>query len=487
MAELAPLLDRDHATTCILCRAKAQAPRRLAQGLALFAAGLCVTTGVLNLRPATHRERPAAAPAARPAAAAADTGRGAGAHLAFARARATAAARAAASAKLERAAAVGVSRGFFDGGVFTTAARVVQWRPQVVRAARAADIDPNVLEAVVWVESSGRPDVVNGTAVGLTQLHPWVARSMGLHVDARRAAVLTRRIARSWHIAHTRQLRRWRARYDERFAPAKELRATAAYLARAQAVLGRGDLAIQAYHVGIPKLRRTATSYAELYFNGARVDDYALKVFAAQRILHLYRANRAALAFEAQQQARKSSGEEYLHPLYRTHRFPSPGALLRAEQHRVLRMIPVRPRETHVLVGGALGGEARRFGRARRLYRALRPAALDVLLYIGERVHELSGARRPLILTSAVRDLKYQRVLTHVNPNAARAYSLHTAGYAFDIARSYGSERQASAFQYVLNRLTAANAIAYIREAAAIHVTVASDAPATLRLLETLG
>jgi hypothetical protein len=153
----------------------------------------------------------------------------------------------------------------------------------------------------------------------------------------------------------------------------------------------------------------------------------------------------------------------------------------------VLRLIPVHTRATHVLIGGALGGEARAFGRSRRLYRALRPAALDVLLYIGKRVHALSGARKPLILTSAVRDLKYQRVLTHVNANAARSYSLHTAGYAFDIARSYGSRRQASAFQYVLDRLTAANAIAYIREAAAIHVAVAADARAKLRLLETLG
>jgi soluble lytic murein transglycosylase-like protein len=480
MAELA-----HDATTCLVCRAKAEAPRRVAQALALFAAGLCVTTGILNLRPAAHAH--ARAHRATAHASAAEARRGAQARLAFARAQATAAARNAASIALERDAAVGMSRGFFDGGVFTTAARVAQWRPQVVRAARAAGVDPNVLEAIVWVESSGRPDATNRSDVGLTQLSPWVARSMGLHVDAQRAAVLTRRIARSWRVAHTRQLRRWRARYDERFSPARELRATAAYLAQAREVLGRDDLAVEAYHVGIPELRGTKVSYAELYFNGGRVDDYALRVAAAERILHLYRANRAALAFEAQQQARKNSGEEYLHPLYRTHRFASPGALLRAEQHRVLRMIPVHTGATHILIGGALGGEARAFGRSRRLYRALRPAALDVLLYIGARVHALSGARKPLILTSAVRDLKYQRVLAHVNANAARSYSLHTAGYAFDIARSYGSDRQARAFQYVLDRLTAANAIAYIREAAAIHVTVATDAAAKVRLLETLG
>ena len=483
MAELA-----HDATTCLVCRAKAEAPHRLLQALALFAAGLCVTTGILNLRPTAHARRTAVAPvrAASPAAAKVAR-RAAKARLTFARVQATVAARNAASVAIERDAAVGMSRSFFDGAVFTTAARLAQWRPQVVRAAHAAGVDPNVLEAIVWVESSGRADVTNRSAAGLTQLDPWVARSMGLHVDVHRAAVLTRRIARSWHTAHTRQLRHWRARYDERFAPAKELRATAAYLAHARAVLGRDDLAVQAYHVGIAKLRGTRTSYAELYFHSARVDDYALEVLAAERIMHLYRANRAALAFEAQQQARKNSSEEYLHPLSRTHRFATPGSILRAELHHTLRMIPVQTSSTHILIGGALGGEARNLGRSRRLYRALRPAAADVLLYIGKRVHELSGARKPLILTSAVRDLRYQRVLTHVNANAARSYSLHTTGYAFDIARSYAGNRQARAFQYVLDRLTAANAIAYIREAGAIHIAVASDASAKLRLLETLG
>ena len=91
--------------------------------------------------------------------------------------------------------------------------------------------------------------------------------------------------------------------------------------------------------------------------------------------------------------------------------------------------------------------------------------------------------QKPLLVTSAVRDRRYQRVLLRVNANAARTYSLHTTGYAFDIARAYGSRRQAAAFQLVLDRLQAVNAIAYIREAAAIHIAVASDAPAKLALL----
>jgi hypothetical protein len=74
-----------------------------------------------------------------------------------------------------------------------------------------------------------------------------------------------------------------------------------------------------------------------------------------------------------------------------------------------------------------------------------------------------------------------------VNANAARTYSIHTTGYAFDIARAYATTAQADAFQFVLDRLVAVNAIAYIREAAAIHVAVASDARRKLALLDRAG
>jgi uncharacterized protein YcbK (DUF882 family) len=149
----------------------------------------------------------------------------------------------------------------------------------------------------------------------------------------------------------------------------------------------------------------------------------------------------------------------------------------------VLRAIPRNSSRTHVAISRFMGEEAHKLGRSVRLYRGLRPATLDVLLYIGKHVHALSGGTRPLLVTSAVRDSRYQRVLLRVNSNAARTYSLHTTGYAFDIARNYGSRRQAAAFQFVLDRLQAVNAIAYIRESAAIHVAVASDAPSKLALL----
>ena len=280
------------------------------------------------------------------------------------------------------------------------------------------------------------------------------------------------------------------------------LRATAHSLAKASRALGRRDLAVEAHHLGVRKLKRVIAaygskrpSYAQLYF-GSGPDrhraawrallsggDYYWQVLAAKRIMRLYRSHPEALAYEAHLQSRKNSAEEVMHPRTSTPQFRTPNAIAAAWRRHALRAIPRDVGHTHIAVSRFLGQEAHALGRSRRLYTGLRPVALTVLLYIGERVHELSGGRR-LLVTSAVRDRRYQRVLMRVNVNAARTYSMHTTGYAFDIARSYASRRQAAAFQFVLDRLSAVGAIAYIHEYAAIHIAVASDARAKLALLD---
>ena len=434
--------------------------------------------------------------------------RGSAARLFVVRAEAAQARRQRAARALGRDASVGFDRGFFTaspGGVVDTAARVAHWHPLVVRAARGSGVSPAVLEGMVFVESSGFAAATNGARAGLTQVTPAVAKQFGLRVNRRKSARLTPQIARTFRLVHARQLQRWRSRYDQRFAPERELRATVRFLEDARRALGRSDLAVEAYHLGIGSVRRAATmygamesvpSYAQLYFGssldqraaiwhrlGARGEttrDYYWKVLAAEHVMRLYR--HGALAYTARLQAKKNSAEEVMHPRSRTPRFKTPDAIARAWRHHVLRAIPLDTARTHVAVSRFLGQEAHALGRSRRLYRGLRPAALDTLIYIGRRVQALSGGRS-LLVTSAVRDNRYQRLLMRVNANAARTYSLHTTGYAFDISRSYLSARQAAAFQFVLDRLAAAGAIAYIRESAAIHVAVATDAESTLRLL----
>jgi hypothetical protein len=122
-----------------------------------------------------------------------------------------------------------------------------------------------------------------------------------------------------------------------------------------------------------------------------------------------------------------------------------------------------------------MGELARRLGEERELYRALRPEALALLVYLAAGAEAVSG-ESPLTITSTVRDVRYQRALRRRNREATAAYSLHTTGYAFDVLREYRSRKQALAFEFWLNRLQAMNLIAWVREPRAIHITVSSEA-----------
>ena len=115
----------------------------------------------------------------------------------------------------------------------------------------------------------------------------------------------------------------------------------------------------------------------------------------------------------------------------------------------------------------------------------MRPEALALALYLGAQVRALSGTS-PLIVTSTVRDERYQQALVRRNREATRRYSLHTTGWALDIERRYVSRTQALAFQAVLDRLQVLGAIAWVREPDAIHITVSRDARVLLPLLDRL-
>lgn len=440
--------------TCICCRARATLLPRLRMFALVAAVALLATAAIVALRPhvASHVARSAARPAVRP--------------------HPSAPARpvrhpdvvSRAAAAIGADAAQAFDRPFFfssPGGIDATAARVGDWKAVIARAVRGTGVSPRLLAGLVFVESSGRNRVTAGDRAGLTQLSLWRARALGLAPD-------------------------------RRFAPLAELRATVRYLVRARQRLGRMDLAVASYHLGVRRLAAAhGRPYASLYFGAAHdalgsQRDYYWKVLAAERVLRVFQRDPGVLAFEGRLQARKNSAEEVLHPRTVTMQFHTPNQLARAWQDGILRAVPPDARRTHILVSPALGQLAHRLGRSRRLYRGLRPAALDVLLYIGAEVHALSGARH-LILTSAVRDDRYQRVLTSVNAAATRAYSMHTTGYAFDILRSYSSVRERDAFHAVLDRLQAVGAIAYINELAAVHVAVASDAAQKLALLREIG
>lgn len=393
------------------------------------------------------------------------------------------------------------------GGARASAARVARYRPLVEAAARTADIDPDTLEGLVLLESAGRADAAADPqlegAVGLTQILAETGRNLlKMQVDpagARRIGRSLRRAERRGDSALAERLRERRRRVDERFDPPKALAATARYLVIARRQLGRADLAIVSYHMGIGNLQNALRdygeddiSYARLYFDStpthhakayrrlaALGDDsatYLWRVEAAKEIMRLYRSDPARLDRISALQNAKNSAEEVLHPEDETEHFDTPSQLRAAyAAGRIVALPRAALLERGVAIDRGMGELAGRLKRSRRTYRGLRKPALDLLAYVGAGVRSISGDA-PLVVSSTVRDERYQRLLLSRNREATPNYSLHTTGWAFDILRRYVSRDQALAFEFFLERLQSYDLIAWVREPAAIHVTVSADA-----------
>jgi hypothetical protein len=401
------------------------------------------------------------------------------------------------------------------GGVVASAARTARYRPLVEAAAKVAKIDPDMLEAIVLLESAGRPDAAADPrldgAVGLTQILAETGRNLlNMRVDPAGARRIGRSIARAaarGDGALVARLRDRRRRVDERFDPPKALAATARYLLLAKGLLHRDDLAVESYHMGIGNLQTAlraygdaGISYARLYFDSsptrhpnawqqlARLGDdsstYLWRVEAAREIMRLYRSDPAQLAQIAALQNNKNSAEEVLHPAAASERFGTPDALRAGYDAKHILPLPRALLAEHgIHIDAQMGELAGRLKRSRRTYRGLRPEALALLVVLGAGVKDISGTE-PLDLTSTVRDQRYQNLLlAGGNGEATRNYSLHTTGWAFDILRSYRSRAQALAFEFMLGRLQSEDLIAWVREPAAIHVTVSADAKALLGVL----
>src|SRR5439155_18755051 len=146
-----------------------------------------------------------------------------------------------AESMLEARAAAGLSHVLYaksPGGATATAARVARFRPLIETTARRYGADPEMLEAIVFLESAGRPEARAGSdlagAVGLTQILAQTGSGLlHMHVDLRASRRLTKRIARADAKGRTGQAARLRAqrrRADERFDPAISLAATSRYL-----------------------------------------------------------------------------------------------------------------------------------------------------------------------------------------------------------------------------------------------------------------
>jgi hypothetical protein len=425
--------------------------------------------------------------------------------------------------ELERSAAFGLSHALYaksPGGVFASARRTDSFRPLVEDAVDGSDLDADLVEAIVFLESAGRPDVIAGddpvAASGLTQILAETAQNfLGMDVDleeSRRLTVRIREAERRGSRAAAERLRERRRAVDARFDPEQALAGTVRYLTSAREALGRDDLAAVSYHMGIGNLSNVLRAYAgagadadvrqlvdEEGLSWARVffdtapdrnraahqllaqlgDDsptYYWRLLAAQEIMRLYRDDPERLQELDLLHGSKGSAEEVLHPPSETERFADALDVQRAWDTHLLQALPNDAARLGFRVDRSMGELASELGQPRALYRGLRAEALALLVYMAGRVQEISGAEAPLEVTSTVRDDEYQQLLRRGNPEATDGYSLHTTGYAFDVRRKYASGAQALAFQFLLDDLTARGLIAWVREPGAIHVTVGPEA-----------
>src|SRR2546423_9200475 len=116
-------------------------------------------------------------------------------------------------ATLEARAAAGLSHVLYaksPGGATATAARVARFRPLIETTARRYGADPDMLEAIVFLESAGRPEARAGNdlagAVGLTQILAQTGSGLlHMHVDLGASRRLTKKIARADAKRRTRQ------------------------------------------------------------------------------------------------------------------------------------------------------------------------------------------------------------------------------------------------------------------------------------------
>lgn len=436
-------------------------------------------------------------------------------------------------ADLAEAATFGAAHVLYEnlpGGAVASARRTARFRAQIDDAVDGTDVDADLLEALVLLESGGRPEVVVGgdpaNAAGLTQILAGTATDfLDMRVDLPESRRLYRAIDEARAAGNTFEeetLRVERRLVDDRFDPQKAIAGAVRYLEQAREILGREDFALVSYHMGIGNLTNVlrayarapegdiarlvderALSYAQVYFDSApgrnaqawrtldRLSDdssnYIWKLYAAREIMRLYRDDPDRLERLAERHRAKASAEEVLHPPEEAEIFETRADVLEASESGTLVTLPRDAEATHFAIHRRLGELAPQLDGRRRDYAALRPDALFVLEHIASEVFRIAGDDQPLRVTSAVRDLEYQRILVRRNEQATRGYSLHTTGYAFDVLRRYGSDEQAAAFQFMLDRLELLGVIAWVREPDAIHVTVAEGARERLEEWELAG
>ena len=357
------------------------------------------------------------------------------------------------------------------GGAVASAERVARYRDVVEGVAEDTDFDPDTIEGIVLLESAGRPDATAANdprgAVGLTQILAETGQNLlDMRIDTARSRRLTRRIARAERRGRDRA-----RRAPARAAPARRRALRPGEGARGHRAVpdvrprrarrprrprgrqlphGRRQPAERRSRRSAPaRTRRTPRSsstparcatraaWGILAGLGDDSSTYLWRVEAAKDIMRRYREDPAALERRADAMTAKNSAEEVLHPEGTTESFAEPEAIETALDSGELTSLPAAGLRRRGRRGStrAMGELAPRLEQPRSLYRALRPEALALLVYLARGTKAIGGQRRSCsrapCATRATSGCSPRR-----NIEATHGYSLHTTGWAFDIERT---------------------------------------------------
>ena len=332
------------------------------------------------------------------------------------------------------------------GGAVATAERVARCARRSRRPRRRPTSTPDLLEALVFLESAGRPDAMRRGHRGRGRAHPDPGRDRpepARHAGRRRASRrYTRRIGARCAAgcagaapAGARGAGRPALRPGQgarRHRPLPEI---------AEERFGCEELAFVTYHMGIGNLESVLRAYGaepgdehaptpQVYFDSSPLshaaaqrklaalgDDssnYLWKLRAAREIMRLHREDPASSPARRPRRRAKNSAEEVLHPPGTTTRFTTPARCAGLDGEDVV-ALPDDPRATGLRIDPRMGELARRLAAA-SLYRG--PAARgagDGALHRRPGARDLGG-QAPLTVTSTVRDQRYQGRLVKPQP-----------------------------------------------------------------------
>ena len=200
---------------------------------------------------------------------------------------------------------------------------------------------------------------------------------------------------------------------------------------------------------------RHAAAWKVLAALGDDSSTYLWRIGAAKAIMKLSRDDPEALAAQDALQDWPSA-EHVLRPPSSTPAFADDDAITGQDLFLVGATPALRP--------------SRALAQAPERDRTLREPAVRLLNYLATAVRD-TGKSAPLIATALTRSVASEGE-ARVGDGVEAAPSAHTTGFAFDLSRRYRSPAQAQALQFWLDRLTALDLIAWVREPSVIHVTV---------------